>query len=57
MTDYCFISHSGTDVVDFEHIIASYIGMVKSVSQLFEELVKCDEERLLKDVSAVIEAK
>jgi hypothetical protein len=31
--------------------------VVKSVLQLFDELVKCDEEGVLKDVREVIEGK
>ena len=37
--------------------IAPHAGVVKSVLRLFDELVKCDEEDLLKVVREVIEAK
>jgi len=35
--------------------IAPHAGVVKSVLRLFDELVKCDEEGVLKDVREVIE--
>jgi hypothetical protein len=35
--------------------IAPQAGVVKSVLRLFDELVKCDEKNVLKDVRAVIE--
>ncbi|MDP1779256.1 MAG: hypothetical protein Q8K73_03185 [Anaerolineales bacterium] len=35
--------------------IALHAGVVKSVLRLFDELVKCDEEGILKDVRKVIE--
>ena len=37
--------------------IAPHAGVVKSVLRLFDELVKCDEEGVLKDVREVIEVK
>ena len=37
--------------------IAPHAGVVKSVLRLFGELVKCDEEGVLKDVREVIEGK
>ncbi len=37
--------------------IAPHAGAVKSVLRLFDELVKCDEEGLLKDVRDAIEVK
>jgi len=37
--------------------IAPHAGVVKSVLRLFDELVKCDEEGVLKDVRKVIEEK
>jgi len=37
--------------------IAPHAGVVKSVLRLFDELVKCDEEGLLKDVREVIDVK
>jgi len=36
--------------------IAPHAGVVKSVLRLFDELVKCDEEGVLKGVREVIEA-
>jgi len=35
--------------------IAPHAGVVKSVLRLFDELVKCDEEGVLKGVREVIE--
>ena len=35
--------------------IAPHAGVVKSVLRLFDELVKCDEEGLLKDVRKATE--
>lgn len=35
--------------------IAPHAGMVKSVLRLFDELVKCDEEGVLKDVRKAVE--
>jgi hypothetical protein len=35
--------------------IAPHAGVVKSVLRLFDELVKCDEEGVLKDVRKVVE--
>jgi len=37
--------------------IAPHAGVVKSVLRLFDELVKCDNEGILKDVREVIEGK
>jgi hypothetical protein len=37
--------------------IAPHAGVVKSVLRLFDELAKCDEEGVLKDVREVIEGK
>jgi tetratricopeptide (TPR) repeat protein len=37
--------------------IAPHAGVVKSVLQLFDELVKCDEEGILKDVRIAVEGK
>ncbi|MDP1779254.1 MAG: hypothetical protein Q8K73_03175, partial [Anaerolineales bacterium] len=37
--------------------IAPHAGVVKSVLRLFDELVKCDEEGILKNVREVIEGK
>jgi tetratricopeptide (TPR) repeat protein len=37
--------------------IAPHAGIVKSVLRLFDELVKCDEERILKDVRSAVEGK
>jgi tetratricopeptide (TPR) repeat protein len=37
--------------------IAPHAGVVKSVLRLFDELVKCDEEGILKDVREAIEGK
>jgi tetratricopeptide (TPR) repeat protein len=36
---------------------ASQVGVVKRVLRLFDELVKCDEEEILKDVRKVVEGK
>ena len=35
--------------------IAPHAGVVKSVLRLFDELVKCDTENILKDVRKVVE--
>jgi tetratricopeptide (TPR) repeat protein len=35
--------------------IAPHAGVVRSVLRLFDELVKCDEERILKDMRKVVE--
>ena len=35
--------------------IAPHAGVVKSVLRLFDELVKCDEEEMLKDVRKAVE--
>jgi hypothetical protein len=35
--------------------IAPHAGVVKSVLRLFDELVKCDEEGMLKDVRKTVE--
>jgi hypothetical protein len=35
--------------------IAPHAGVVKRVSRLFDELVKCDEEGILKDVRNAVE--
>jgi len=35
--------------------IAPHAGVVKSVLRLFDELAKCDEERILKDLREVVE--
>ena len=35
--------------------ITPHAGVVKSVLRLFDELVKCDEEGVLKEVRKVIE--
>ena len=35
--------------------IAPHAGVVKSVLRLFDELVKCDEAGVLKDVRSVVE--
>ena len=37
--------------------IAPHAGVVKSVLRLFDELVKCDKEGVLKDVREAIEGK
>ena len=37
--------------------IASHAGVVKSVLRLFDELVKCDGEGILKDVRSAVEGK
>jgi hypothetical protein len=37
--------------------IAPHAGVVKSVLRLFDELVKCDEEGILKDVRNAVEGK
>ena len=37
--------------------IAPHAGVVKSVLRLFDELVKCDEEGILKDVRKAVEGK
>ena len=37
--------------------IAPHAGVVKSVLRLFDELVKCDEEGVLKGVRKIIEGK
>jgi hypothetical protein len=36
-------------------VIAPHAGVVKSALRLFDELVKCDEEGILKDVRKAIE--
>jgi hypothetical protein len=35
--------------------IAPHAGVVKSVLRLFDELIKCDEEGILKDVRDAVE--
>ena len=37
--------------------IAPHAGIVKQVLRLFDELVKCDEEGILKDVRKAVEGK
>ncbi len=37
--------------------IAPHAGVVKRVLRLFDELVKCDEEEILKGVREVVEGK
>ena len=37
--------------------IAPHAGVVKSVLRLFDELVKCDNEGILKDVRNAVEGK
>ena len=37
--------------------IAPHAGVVKSVLRLFDELVKCDTEGILKDVRGAVEGK
>ncbi len=37
--------------------IAPHAGVVKSVLRLFDELVKCDAEGILKDVRSAVEGK
>ncbi len=37
--------------------IASHAGVVKRVLRLFDELVKCDKEGVLKDVRKALEEK
>ncbi|MBK9600919.1 MAG: hypothetical protein IPO36_03610 [Anaerolineales bacterium] len=37
--------------------IAPHAGVVKSVLRLFDELVKCDEDNILKDVRAAVEGR
>lgn len=55
MTDgYCFISDSNADKIEFASKIAPHAGAVKSVLRLFDELVKCHEKGVLKDVREVI---
>jgi len=38
-----------------QHKIAPHAGVVKSVLRLFDELVKCDEEGVLKGVRGAAE--
>jgi hypothetical protein len=43
------------DVFRAARKIAPHAGVVKSVLRLFDELVKCDEEGMLKDVRKAVE--
>jgi hypothetical protein len=54
-----YVALTGQAVETFKKArkIAPHAGIVKQVRRLLDELVKCDEEGILKDVSSAIEGK
>jgi hypothetical protein len=54
---HCFISYSNSDGLNFVRKIIFHKGAATPVLRLFDELVKCDEEGILKDVRNAVEGK